>query len=98
METKATGDEIKADKVEEVKVPTETKIVKKKAARKPKKKVVKVPEYLNNKVTDFVVGTEDYRNLVEEHNKVFSTEWNPWRVRPAVFYGLWEGLRKHYKL
>jgi len=70
-----------------------------KAASKPrakKKPAKKVPAYLRKHVTDFVVGTEDYRKLVQDHNDLFKTAWNPWRVRPQVFFTLWEGLRKHY--
>ena len=74
-----------------------------KAAAKPRTRAkakksakAKAPAYLKKDVTQFVVGTNDYRQLVQDHNELFKTAWNPWRVRPQVFFTLWEGLRKHY--
>jgi len=67
-------------------------------ARKPRKKAgsPKQPAWINKGVTDFVVGTDHYRELVQEANKILGTNWNPWRCRPAVFYTLWQEVRKHY--
>lgn len=69
--------------------------------RKPrtsKKKAgsTKKPAWINKGVTEFVTGTEHYRELVTEANKILGTNWNPWRCRPAVFYTLWQEVRKHY--
>jgi len=56
----------------------------------------KVPAYLKKEVTEFVVGTDDYRQLVQDHNDLFGTVWNTWRVKPAVFLGMYLGLKKHF--
>ena len=77
------------------------KVVKKKTPKVvdiPKKTTLEVPLYLKKEITEFIVGTEDYRKLVEDHNKIFETMYNTWRCRPAVFYTLYDGLKKHYGL
>jgi len=74
------------------KVPATKKKVEKKTTPAPKK-----PKYLKKGVTEFVVGTEDYRKIIEDHNKIFGTMWNPWRCRPQVFYTIWQAMQKHYE-
>jgi len=70
----------------------------KKAVKKPtaKAKKSKLPAWLKPRPTDYVVGTEDYRKLIEKGNELMKTVWNPHRVRPAVFYGIFEAVWKHY--
>lgn len=72
--------------------------VKAKAAKKatPAKPKVKVPKWLLPYPVDYVVGTEDYVKLIEEFNKRFATGYNPFRVRPAVFYTIHEDMWNHY--
>ncbi len=64
-------------------------------AEKPKK--AKTPGWLHPKPVDYVVGTLDYRTLIEEHNKIFKTHHNPWRTRPQVFYTIHENIVNHFK-
>jgi hypothetical protein len=57
------------------------KTTKKPAPKKPKK-----PDWFKTSAGDYVVGTEDYRKIVEFHNKKTGSAYNTWRVQPAVFY------------
>jgi hypothetical protein len=73
----------------------------KKPAGKPKaaaKKTEEVPAYALKMPNEFIAGTEDYRNLVTKGNELAGSVWNPNRVRPAIFFGLWRKVREHYKL
>lgn len=85
----------KAPKAKPKAEATEPKKVEKKATPAPKKSKKK-PSWINKGVTEFVTGTQDYRELVTEANKIQGTHWNPWRVKPAVFYTCWATVRKHY--
>jgi hypothetical protein len=63
----------------------------------PKQKGAGIPSYLKKRPQDFVVGTEEYSSVIAKHNELFGTQWNTHRVRPAVFYGIYQGVEKHYK-
>lgn len=94
MAKKTTGNEKAAPKAKPKAEATGAKKTAKKSTSTPKEP--KKPRWIKKGVTEFVVATEDYRDLVTEANRILGTQWNPWRVRPAVFYTLWEAVRKHY--
>jgi len=73
---------------------TAAKKVEKKAT--PKAQKAKIPSWLKPRPTDYVVGTEEYVNLVAKHNELFNTAYNTHRVRPAILYGIFEAIWKHY--
>ena len=56
----------------------------------------KIPAFLKNSPTEYIVGTEDYAALVQDHNEKFGTHGNRWRVQPQVFYTIHEKVWKHY--
>lgn len=74
---------------------TEVKKVKKKA--NVKVETPEFPSWLKSSPTEYAVGTEDYRKLVEKGNELMNTSWNPWRVKPAILYGIFETVTNHYK-
>lgn len=57
----------------------------------------KKPAYLKLLVPDFAVGTKEYHALVTDFNEKFGTHWNPHRVRPAVFFGLYKQMKEYYE-
>ena len=61
-----------------------------------KGKTPKFPKWLKSSPTEYIVGTEDYAALVQDHNEKFETTWNKFRVRPQVFYTIHEHIWKHY--
>jgi hypothetical protein len=56
----------------------------------------KIPKWLKPSPTEYIVGTEDYGALIQDHNEKFGTAWNKFRVRPQVFYTIHERIWKHY--
>ena len=56
----------------------------------------KFPAWLKSSPTEYIVGTEDYAALIQDHNEKFETTWNKFRVRPQVFYTIHERVWKHY--
>lgn len=73
--------------------------VKKPAPKKaPEKKAPEYPKYLDKGITDFVVGTEDYRAMIQDFNDLKNTAYNTWRVKPAILYGIYKELKEHYGL
>lgn len=70
----------------------------KKVQKKPTAKASKpkLPAWLKSSPTEYVVGTEEYRKLVEKGNELMNTAYNPHRVRPAILYGIFEHVWKHY--
>jgi hypothetical protein len=71
-------------------------MAKKKAVKKTAPKKVTIPSYMKKEVTQFVIGTEDYRKIIEDYNKLSGSSYNTWRVRPAVFYAIWADMKKHF--
>ena len=61
-----------------------------------KGKTPKIPEWLKSSPAQYIVGTEDYAALIQDHNEKFGTAWNKWRVRPQVFYTIHQGIWKYY--
>ena len=89
---KATGAKVDAQDVKTKKVP-------KKADAKPQDgESVKPrnPGWLKNYPTEYIVGTDGYRKVIEIHNEVFGTAYNTWRVKPQVFYVIHEAVKKHW--
>lgn len=56
----------------------------------------KCPKWLKSSPTEYIVGTEDYVAIVKDHNDKFGSAYNPWRVRPQVFYTIHETIWNHY--
>lgn len=56
----------------------------------------KIPKWLKSSPTQYIVGTEDYASLIQDHNDKFGTVWNKWRVKPQVFYTIHETIWNHY--
>jgi len=77
------------------KAPFGEETIKKSATPSPKK-TKPVPDFLKDDVQSYVVGTEDYRKLVEDFNKRNATAYNPWRVRPQILYVIWKEQRAYY--
>jgi len=62
----------------------------------PKESKKKVPAFLKDDVQAYVVGTEDYKNLIEDFNNRNATAYNPWRVRPQILYVIWKEQKDFY--
>lgn len=85
---KKTAKKAPAKKREPAKKPAAQK---KEAPKKPA-----MPDYVKKLPNEHIVGTEDYRKLVEDFNEKFNTTWNVNRVAPQVFMDLHKKLWKHY--
>jgi len=96
MAKKATAKAAPKSKPTPKAAPTDTtaKKVQKKAT--PKAQKAKIPSWLKKSPTEYVVGTEEYVSLVAKHNELFGTMYNTHRVRPAILYGIFEAVWKHY--
>lgn len=68
-----------------------------KTTKKPEPPKPVRPDFLRMAAHDYVVGTENYRKVVEDFNAKFNTTWNPWRVRPAMFYAIHNDLVNYYE-
>jgi hypothetical protein len=62
----------------------------------PSPKAKAKPDYIKDSITEYVVGTDDYRKLIEDHNEKYGTAYNTWRVRPQVLYVIWQSLKDYY--
>jgi hypothetical protein len=62
----------------------------------PSPKAKAKPDYIKDSITEYVVGTDDYRKLIEDHNEKYDTAYNTWRVRPQVLYVIWQSLKDYY--
>jgi len=83
----------------EAKPKATKKTAKKTAVKKDSatKKTNELPSFIKKLPNEHIVGTQDYRDLVADHNEKFGTKWNTHRVQPAVFFGMWRKLREHYE-
>ena len=54
------------------------------------------PKWLKSSPTEYIVGTEDYGAIIDDHNKLFGTDWLKFRVRPQVFYTIHQRIWDHY--
>ena len=61
-----------------------------------KAKTPKLPKWLKSSPTQYIVGTEDYAAIIQDHNDKFDTMWNKFRVKPQVFYTIHEAIWKYY--
>jgi len=61
-----------------------------------KAKTPKLPKWLKPIPVDYIIGTEDYAAIVQDHNEKFGTDYNRWRVRPQVFYTIHQRIWDHY--
>ena len=96
MAKKATAKAAPISKATPKAAPTDTKAKKVQKKATPKAQKAKNPSWLKSSPTEYVVGTEEYVSLVAKHNELFGTMYNTHRVRPAILYGIFEAVRKHY--
>jgi len=54
------------------------------------------PKWLKPFPVDYIVGTEDYACIIQDHNDKFDTMYNRWRVQPAVFFTIHATIWNHY--